>query len=184
MSDNLIREKHLTSLGSAVKHYVDNNFSSGSCVLDSVPATVNGSLWYELQNDSPVIKFYQGGHSFSLSPTMDISDPQLTLSPAEQTISSGEATINVSYLGDGTISVNSSASRESPPTYDATNKTITMPYSSMIASTYGTDEVTVSVSLSAGTGYYSTTASAVVHMPDSGGPFNPDDPDVEPIGPV
>ena len=75
MANNVIREQQLQSVASAAKDFALANAN----ILNSVPATVNGGLWYELENDTPVIKLYYGGHSYFLTPTLDSIQTNFTL---------------------------------------------------------------------------------------------------------
>lgn len=75
MANNVIREQQLQSVASAAKDFALANAN----ILNSVPATVNGGLWYELENDTPVIKLYYGGHSYSLTPTLESIQTNFTL---------------------------------------------------------------------------------------------------------
>ena len=82
--------------------------AASSSALDTVPSTINGGMWYELDNSAPVIKFYQGGNTYSVTPTLDVielQDPNLTVTPSTATMSSSSATATVSYAGSGTVSL-------------------------------------------------------------------------------
>ena len=150
MSDNLIREKHLTSLGSAVKNYVDNNFSGGGS-LDTVPSSVDGGLWYELSNSAPVLKFYQGGLTYSLTPTLDVIDPQLSVNPNSIEGTSGYGTATLSFFGNGEVSY----SGLSGTTYDSNTKVISFPLSA-----FSSFVSVVTINLSA-SGQYSAASTTV-----------------------
>ena len=150
MSDNLIREKHLTSLGSAVKNYVDNNFSGGGS-LDTVPSSVDGGLWYELSNSAPVLKFYQGGLTYSLTPTLDVIDPQLSVNPNSIEGTSGYGTATLSFFGNGEVSY----SGLSGTTYDSETKIISFP---LAASSSFSAAVTINLSAA---GQYSAASTTV-----------------------
>lgn len=156
MNDNLIRGKHLTSLGSAMKRYVDSQEHQGTsgAQLSTTPATQNGGLWYEIQNSKPVIKFFHDGRSYSIATTIDPISPQLNITPSSATIGGFEtATAKVSYLGSGTISVKGDA------TYNATNKTI-----SYHPEAHDSGTKIFTVSLSESYGYTSATATFTVNV--------------------
>ena len=110
----LVRVRHLESVAGATKDFVINqidNIATGS-VLDTVAATVDGGLWFELDNSEPVIKFHYGSNNYSITPTIiQELDPELTLSTYNLTINSNMElpySVTVSYLGNGTLSVSPS----------------------------------------------------------------------------
>lgn len=109
----LVRVRHLESVAGATKDFVINqidNIATGG-VLDTVPATVNGGMWYELDNGEPVMKFHYGSCNYLLTPTVESLDPQLSidLESGSEDITSGWIAYNnrylVNYLGNGTITV-------------------------------------------------------------------------------
>lgn len=144
----------------------DGTWSSvaNGCTLDTVPATVDGGMWYELENSAPLVKFYYGGTSFLLNLS---AAPNLTLSPASQTITSGNATVNVSYAGSGTVAVSAQGITGAlTASYNSSTKVITLPYSSSEAS--GGGDVTVTAALSASAPYTADSASCIVVMSSGG----------------
>ena len=147
----------------------DNTSSTVSCgtsgsALSTVPATVDGGLWYELENSAPIVKFYYGGTSFSLNLS---AAPNLTLSPASQTITSGNASINVSYAGSGTVAVSAQGITGAlTASYNSSTKVITLPYSSFEAA--GGGGATVTAALSASAPYTADSASCIVVMSHGG----------------
>ena len=143
---------------------------SASMTLDTVPATVNGGMWFEVSGGEPTVKFYYGGNSYSLTTTIDEIDPQLTLSPGAQTISGTAATINVSYLGNGTVTVSARGiAANHSPSYS--NGVITLPYNQSEAA--GGGNVTVTAGLSASSPYTAATATAMVYMNEAAGGDTP-----------
>lgn len=105
MSNNLIREQHLASVQSAVKNYVDKKISAGGNILDTVPATVDGGLWYALEDSKPVIKFFHDNNLYKISPEVVVrTQPTLSVSQKNLAIMTGSfATCSVTYDGDGQI---------------------------------------------------------------------------------
>lgn len=158
----LVRVCHLESVASAAKDFTLSQI--GGTVLDTVPATVNGGMWFEVSGGEPTVKFYYGGTSFSLNAS---GAPNLTLSPSSQTISSGtDATINVSYLGNGTVTVSAQGiGANHSPSYS--NGVITLPFNQSEAA--GGGSVTVTAGLSASPPYTADTATAMVYMNEAGG---------------
>lgn len=133
---------------------------AGGGALDTTPSTVDGGLWYELDNSAPVIKFYQAGLTYSLTPTLDVIDPQLTVTPSTATIESGSATATLSYAGSGSVSLSCNYNNITP-TYNSSTKVITVPYS---ASAADDSAVVTTVSLSANGAYSAATATFTVQM--------------------
>ena len=71
MSDNVILAKHFDSLASAVQRYMSAGFvpiagvpAGRECVIDNVPSTVDGGLWYEADDRIPTLKMHYGGYDF------------------------------------------------------------------------------------------------------------------------
>lgn len=168
--NNAAQGKHLESLATATKRYIlaqildvtdavssELENASGSGVLDTVPATVNGGMWYELDSGVPrYIKLKHGDHTLSLTPSIVNISPSLTVTPAASTIPvDGSITANVSFNGNGNITVTSDTIN---PTYNATTKVITVPYSYDVAS------ATITVALSAGYGYLADSTTFNVTM--------------------
>ena len=169
--NNAAQGKHLESITAAIKRYIlaqiqdaTNALSaelaaaSGAGVLDTVPATVNGGMWYELTDNVPsVIKLKHGNHTLSLTPSIVNISPALTASPAAATVPvDGSVTATVSYSGAGSVTV--TGSNGISPTYDAANKLITVPYS------YDTASTTITVSLAASYGYLADETSFNLSM--------------------
>ena len=130
--------------------------SGDEIVLGTVPSTVDGGIWYEVENSEPVVKIYYGGHDFVLTPTIVPISPQLTLSQSTVTGNpSASFVVDVSYLGNGTISISQNNNIGSA-TYNSSTKKIS------ISPTYATaDGTTVfTINLSAAHGY--TAASATL----------------------
>lgn len=169
--NNAAQGKHLESIAAATKRYILaeildvtntvadelENFS-GAGVLDTVPATVDGGLWFELENDLPsVIKLKHGAHTLTLTPTIINVSPGLTVTPSASTIpADGSITAAVSYLGTGAITV--SGTNGVTPSYDSSTKIITVPYS------YDADSSTITVSLAAAYGYLADEKTFSVSM--------------------
>ena len=127
---------------------------AGGGALDTTPSTVDGGLWYELDNSAPVIKFYQAGLTYSLTPTLDTVSPNLTVTPSTATIYSGSATATVSYAGTGTISVSGGS-------YNASTKVLTVNYVNPGTSA---NSLPCTVSLAAAGQYAAATATFNVTM--------------------
>ena len=84
------------------------------------------------------------------------ASPNLTVTPSADTVPcAGSMTAEVSYSGGGTISVSGDTVT---PTYDANTQTITVPYNAHESS------ATITVALSASTGYLAATQSFTVAM--------------------
>lgn len=70
-ANDVVLGKHLESLASAAKNYTlalfNHSIAGGSTVLDTLPVTVNGGLWYELENNSPAIKIFYNGYAFNIA---------------------------------------------------------------------------------------------------------------------
>ena len=148
MPNNVVREQQLQSVASAAKDFALANAN----ILNSVPATVNGGLWYELENDTPVIKLYYGGHSHSLTPTLDTINPNLTITEPPSFSDTATLQLSVSYLGNGTVSV-SSNNPNVTANYNSSSRILTVPFVN------GAGSFTITVSLSASTGYSAATAT-------------------------
>lgn len=168
--NNAAQGKHLESLATATKRYIlaqildvtdavssELENASGSGVLDTVPATVNGGMWYELDSGVPrYVKLKHGDHTLSLTPSIVNISPGLTVTPAATTVpADGSITANVSFNGNGNITVTSDTIN---PTYNASTKKITVPYSYDVAS------ATITVELSAGYGYLADSTTFNVTM--------------------
>jgi len=169
--NNAAQGKHLESLATATKRYIlaqildvtdavssELENASGSGVLDTVPATVNGGMWYELNSGVPrYVKLKHGDHTLSLTPSIVSISPNLTVTPAATLVpGNGSITATVSYLGTGTITV--SGSDGVTPTYNASTKVVTVPYN------VNTHTATITVSLGASYGYLAETATFNVTM--------------------
>ena len=95
-------------------------------VLDSVPSTVDGGLWYETTSTAPIIKFKQGGSTYYLY-TNQLVSPNLTLSSSTVTATSGaNQTVTLTYSGEGTITLSNPNETALTATYNASTKTITL----------------------------------------------------------
>ena len=144
--------------------------ASSDIVLSTVPSTVDGGLWFELESSEPVIKFYYGGETYSITPAIDTRDPQLTVTPSSASISSGQsATFTVSYLGNGTVTTSLRGIQVTnlSHTYNADTKTITVPYNANEAQYGGIGTGTVSIS--AAGAYVAASATFSVTMIQGGG---------------
>lgn len=171
--------KNITSLA----QYAANKFNSLSGnsggvagALDTVPATVDGGLWYELDNGSPVIKFYYDGNAHCLYPTIPAS-PQLALSQSSITVNvhpvptgsdSASGTVDVSYLGSGSISLDYETGNLYSVSYNASTKKITVT-TSCTDSESVSKSFNVTVSLSAAQGYTSASTTLAVTLTCGGG---------------
>lgn len=153
--------KDVVSLAQYASAKIDSlmaNTVAGGGSLDTTPSTVDGGLWYELDNSAPVIKFYQGGLTYTLASSLDTVSPNLTVTPSSATLYSGTATATVSYAGNGSISVSGGS-------YNSSTKVLSVSYinpgPSAITDTY-------TVSLSAAGKYAAETAVFSVTMQPSG----------------
>ena len=164
----LVRVRHLESVAGATKDFVINqidNIATGG-VLDTIPATIDGGMWYEVVNGEPVIKFHCGSNNYQLSPTLILLDPQLSIdleSGSEDITSSWIAYNNrylVNYLGNGTITVSDGGKNVCH--YDSSTRIITFdPYGG---------EITMTVSLSAASPYVAASVSYTFWIQGSGEP--------------
>lgn len=166
----LVRVRHLESVAGATKDFVINqidNIATGG-VLDTVPATVNGGLWFELENGEPVIKFHCGANDYQLSPTLILLDPQLSLEiECDTGYGSGlngyvgyNDRYLVNYLGNGTITVSDGGKNVCH--YDSSTRIITFdPYGG---------EITMTVSLSAASPYVAASVSYTFWIQGGGEP--------------
>ncbi|MBQ3337579.1 MAG: hypothetical protein IJG80_09270 [Selenomonadaceae bacterium] len=167
--NNAVQGKHLESVTAATKRYILaqildvtdavsselENFS-GATVLDTVAATVDGGLWFELDNSEPVIKFHYGSNDYSLTPTIiQELDPQLSIGheSGSEDITNGWIAYNnryrVNYLGNGTITVSDGGKNVCH--YNSSTRIITLdPYGG---------EITMTVSLSAAPPYVAASVS-------------------------
>ena len=74
--------------------------ASGSCILDTVCPSVNGGLWYEVANGTPVVKIYYNGVEYPLGGANETS---LSVYPSPLNVPMGgsaTATIDCSSGGD------------------------------------------------------------------------------------
>lgn len=96
--------QELLTLSQAVASDIANLQTSGN-VLDTVPATVNGGLWYEIEDSAPVIKiFYNNGH-YKITPVA-LRTPTLSVNPSTITANKGDnRTTTITYDGDGVLYV-------------------------------------------------------------------------------
>lgn len=153
----LVRVRHLESVVSATKDFVINqidNIATGS-VLDTVPATVNGGLWFELDNSEPVIKFHYGSNNYQLSSTIiQELDPELAASKTSLSFGSGPDNgggydyTTISYLGSGTITVSANNS-DAILNYNSSTKQLQVSSQQTVCTT----TFTITVSLSAAPPY-------------------------------
>lgn len=132
---------------------------SGATVLDTIPATVNGGMWYEVVNGTPIVKIYYNGQEYSI--TGSANDPNLTvgLTTSSTVTVLQPATANLSYDGDGEISLSASNANVTP-TYNSSTRTLTVPY----ANPEVTGDVTLYVDIGAGTNHYATREQFNVTM--------------------
>ena len=76
-ANDFVLGKHLESLANAVKQFSFAGVVTvepGGNVLDTVPATVDGGLWYDVENSLPAVKIYYGGNPYSLTNGTGYSD--------------------------------------------------------------------------------------------------------------
>ena len=79
--------------------------ASGSCILDTVCPSVNGGLWYEVANGTPVVKIYYNGTEYPLG---GAEDTELSVYPSPLNVPAGEsATATISCNSGGEITVTS-----------------------------------------------------------------------------
>ena len=124
MSNNIVKEKHLVSVETAMKRYMDSGLVAD--ILDTVPSTVDGGLWYETTSTAPIIKFKQGGSTYYLY-TNQLVSPNLSLSSAAVTVTSDESqSITLSYSGNGVVSLSNPNTTALTAAYNSSNKTITL----------------------------------------------------------
>ena len=71
MSDNVVLSKHFDSLASAIQRCLSAGYAptayipaGESSVLDTVPSTTDGGMWYELEGNVPVFKMHYGDYDF------------------------------------------------------------------------------------------------------------------------
>ena len=157
MSDNVVLAKHFDSLAAAVQRYMSAGFvpiagvpAGSSVVLDTVPATVDGGLWYELEAGSPVVKFNYGSDIFVLSSALS---PNLSVTPSASSTDGDDITATISYSGGGTVTVESDNSNVTPT---LSGSTITVPYH---AFTDDDHSVTITVSVAANGNYSAQSAT-------------------------
>lgn len=79
MSDNVVLSKHFDSLASAIQRCLSAGYAptayiptGKASVLDTVPATVDGGLWYELESGIPVVKMYYNKFSLEVVPPSEL----------------------------------------------------------------------------------------------------------------
>lgn len=115
------------------------------------PATVNlGIALSEAGN------YAADSQTLAVTCTAQLLDPQLTLSTYTTNVGHyGSATVTVSYLGTGTISVQSDFTDAITASYNSNTKTITLSNQIPVSNT----SATITVSLSASPGYASATAT-------------------------
>lgn len=83
-SDNdVVLGKHLESLANAAKQYTLAELvlfeMTNDNTLDTIPASVNGGLWYELDSNAPVVKIFHDGNSYALADNLSVSDSTLSV---------------------------------------------------------------------------------------------------------
>lgn len=119
--NNATQGKHLESLAAATKRYILAQIldvtdaviaelgtvtPSGSSVLDTVPSSVNGGLWYEVANGTPVVKIYYGGNEYPLG--SGALEPTLTVAPSPLNVPvDGSASATISCDSGGNYLVTS-----------------------------------------------------------------------------
>ena len=150
----------------------DNNTNSvelpisSGVTLDTVPATVDGGIWYEIEsNNTCILKLLSGNIIYNFITTTQ--DPQLTVTPSPAlplqlvnldngtqemrlVMTESSATFNVSYLGTGTIRC-SVDNTEPNISYDSSTHILTF-YNGTLR--YDTD-CTITITLSAAEPYRS-----------------------------
>ena len=137
---------------------------SGPIILDTIPATVDGALWYEIEGGVPVIKIYYDAQTYSFYPrTADLS-PNLALSPTAQTIDATQsASCTVSYLGSGNVSIFAQGANGTYyPDFNSSERTISLPYN--LTEALGGAPVTITADLSPAPPYVNATDSCTVTM--------------------
>lgn len=95
MSTNLTTVEHLSLLASAVK----GKFN----VLDTLPATMNGGLWFEGSGSVPIIKLYYGGNAFKITPELVAIKATPTLTVTNTRIAPPDSRTTITYNGDGNL---------------------------------------------------------------------------------
>ena len=99
MNSDLVNLNHLETATRATKQFVTNSLSSiqGGANLSTVPSSVEGSMWFETVNDSPVIKFFHDSKEFSFAQNYSLAT-DATISG--NVISIGDKSFTVSGLAD------------------------------------------------------------------------------------
>lgn len=119
--NNAAQGKHLESLAAATKRYIlaqildvtdaviaelGTATPSGSGVLDTVCPSVNGGLWYEVANGTPIVKIYYGGNEYPLG--SGALEPTLTVAPSPLNVPvGGSASATISCDSGGNYLVTS-----------------------------------------------------------------------------
>lgn len=124
---------------------------NGKVILNNIPATVNGGMWYELEHGMPAVKIYYNWQKY---PVGMLRDPSLTVTlTSSSTITAvNPGTATVSYEGGGNISIETNPEVEF--TYE--NGTITIPYTDVEGA------ITVTVRLSSSPGFKGASKSFTV----------------------
>lgn len=85
MSDNVVLSKHFDSLASAIQRCLSAGYAptayipaGESSVLDTMPSTTDGGMWYELEGNVPVIKMHLKNWDLKVNET-PLLDSQLVV---------------------------------------------------------------------------------------------------------
>lgn len=127
---------------------------SGKVILDTVRATVNGGMWYEVDDTGkPVPKIYYNGIGYALIAS-GTEDPQLKVTVKKNGVVDigSSTTATITHKGVGEVIVTCSDSRVEWTRKDTSGKiTITIPYSAKV------DDVIFTVRLLAAGDYRAAT---------------------------
>lgn len=94
--------------GEKLEHRLEVIQSSGLKIgsLDTVPATINGGMWYEVANGTPIVKIYYGGNEYPLG--SGALEPTLTVAPSSLNVpAGGSASATISCDSGGNYLVTS-----------------------------------------------------------------------------
>lgn len=158
MPNNLVRTNDLAS---AVER-----LNQARNVLDSLPSSVNGSLWFELVDNLPVLKFRCNDALFYLSiRPATIKTPNLTFTPNPLVITpNSSAHVNIAFKGNGTLSVSFPHSSLLTCTLD--DKTISV-HANDASTEFAVNRFPIFASLNACEEYEAATEMLIVQIGDS-----------------
>lgn len=158
MPNNLVRTNDLAS---AVER-----LNQARNVLDSLPSPVNGSLWFELVDNLPVLKFRCNDSLFYLNiQPATMKNPKLTFTPNPLVITpNSSAHVNIAFKGNGTLSVSFPHSSLLTCTLD--DKTISV-HAGDASSEFAVNRFPVFASVNASEEYEAATEMLIVQIGDA-----------------